>query len=611
MLLDKEVQTVLKKYPNGVKARVIAKQIGIDKKELNKYLYRNKNKLYRIDDEWKWTLISSNEIKKTTSSKSKMEIPKRKKIQTIKEHIDEIIESFSGDINMEEFLNADIRKYIGNEAELKFSSDLRRKLRFKKLITHSHLQRMLESVLGKGSRFREGQEDAILALIEGKKVLVVQHTGWGKSLVYFLTTKLLRMQGKGPTVIVSPLLALMHNQVESAEKYGLVVKQITSDTKKEWDDIYGLIEKNQVDVIFLSPERLGDEVFMEEFSSKIQNISLFAVDEAHCISDWGHDFRPDFRRIVKYVKQLPNGTPVLATTATANNRVLRDIKHQIGQDLEIQRGSMDRPSIDIDVLRFHHNYEKDNWLYRNINKLPGTGIIYCLTRKSCEEVAHKLSKYTTTRVYHAKIPNEDKKIIEEEFQKNKFKVLVATIAFGMGIDKPDIEFVVHYHQPASTVAYYQQIGRAGRNVPKSYAIALVGDNDNDINSYFLTHAFPTEDQMNIVINYIINNPWCSRQEIMDDLDVSKEWADKVLKYLLVNGDLNKKNSRYVKSSRIWKCDMARARLVSYYRWKELREFNQFIETDKCYLQYIRRELDDKVAKKCNHCANCCGNHFFW
>lgn len=635
MSLEADVKKILKKHPEGLRARIIAKQIGMEKRELNRYLYQNKNKLYKIDSNWQWTLLEAETISpkkasqnvtakkndtksaspkkiietKTESSQIGMDYQERKSTETITEYIDKMIESFKFE-NTEDFLNADLTEYIGADVNTQFSTDLRRKLRFKKLITRRQLQRALESVLGAGAKFRDGQDDAILALLEGKKVLVVQRTGWGKSLVYFLTTKLLREQGNGPTIIVSPLLALMHNQIESAKKYGLLVKQITSDTKEEWPETYEMIEKNQVDVIFLSPERLGDEKFIEEFSSKIGNISLFAVDEAHCISDWGHDFRPDFRRIVKYVKKLPVGTPILATTATANNRVLRDIKHQLGQDLEIQRGSMDRPSIDIDIIRFHSDNEKDEWLHRNINKLPGTGIIYCLTRKSCEQVAEKLSEITTTEVYHARISNEEKKRIEIAFQNNEFKVLVATIAFGMGIDKPDIKFVIHYHQPASTVAYYQQIGRAGRNGEQSYAIALVGDYDNDINSYFLTHAFPTEDQMNLVINYIVDHPWCSRQEIMEELDVSKDWADKVLKYLLVNGDINRKNSRYIKTDRVWKCDMKRARIVSWFRWKELREFNAFIDSKECYLQHIANELDDKTAKKCNHCANCRGHHFF-
>ena len=525
--------------------------------------------------------------------------------------IDQKINGFGFDEN-DVYTNTDLVPYIGEEISEVFTDETQKTIDADKKSDKYGLREALKEIFGENARFREGQEEAILSVLNGKKTLVVQHTGWGKSLVYFLSIKKLRSMGKGPAVIISPLLALMNNQIDSTKKYGLNVKAINGTNQKEWKSIYVEISLNKLDALIISPERLGNEEFMLKLESYINKISLFVVDEAHCISDWGHDFRPDFRRSVKLVKKLPAETAVLATTATANDRVVRDIKYQLGSDLEILRGTMDRETLNIDVLNLGSNWNKQLWLIRNIPKMDGVGIIYCLTIRDCEEVTELLqSKSINAEIYHSQIATTVKVETEQRFQKNEIKVLVATIAFGMGVDKPDIAFVIHYNQPANAISYYQQIGRAGRDiysVPKAYAILLAGDEDNSINKYFIMNAFPTENEMNDIIDFVTDNPGCSRNEICDALDVGRMWADKVLKYLLVNGDVFRKNHRYFKTSKEWTCDMKRARIVSWFRWKELRRFNQFVTTKQCYMKFLRDELDDTSTTICGRCSNCLGHH---
>ena len=534
-----------------------------------------------------------------------------------REEISAVIDKKINGFNFSEddaYSDEDLAAYLGGAVLTEFSDETYDVIQNDLDNDTYNLREELEKIYGKFSRFRPGQEEAVLAVLNGKKTLVVQHTGWGKSLVYFMSIKKLREMGKGPAIIVSPLLALMHNQMDAIKKFGITAKSITSDTQKEWKAIYVQISLNKVDAIIISPERLGDESFMNFLKDNINKISLFVVDEAHCISDWGHDFRPDFRRIVKVIHMLPADVPVLATTATANDRVVRDIKHQLGADLEISRGTMERSTLNIDVLNLRSDHRKRDWLIRNLPKFDGVGIVYCLTIRACEEVTELLQEHhINAEIYHGQLAPDQKIEIEQRFQDNKIKVLVATIAFGMGIDKPDIQFVIHYHQPASAIAYYQQIGRAGRDVlkvPKAYAILLVGDDDNEINRYFIMNAFPTENEMNSVVDVITNHPGISRNEIKDELNVGQTWTDKVLKYLMVNGDVYRKNSRYFKTSKEWSCDMKRARIVSWFRWKELRRFNEYVETKQCYMKFLRDELDDENTKICGHCANCIGHHFF-
>ena len=318
---------------------------------------------------------------------------------------------------------------------------------------------ILRESYGENAKFREGQKEAIEAVVNGKRTLVVQKTGWGKSLVYFLATKLLKEKERdGITLIISPLLALMNNQIDSAKKLGINVKTINSDNKDEWNNIISdICDNNTVDALIISPERLANADFVKDCLDKIKNrVNLFVVDEAHCISDWGHDFRPDYRRIVKILQLLPGNVPVLATTATANDRVVNDIVAQLGENLVISRGELIRESLAIQVIKLQKKEDRLAWLAENIEKMPGSGVVYCLTKADCDLVTDWLNENDIkSEKYYADISKEGKAITLEKFQKNEIKVLVATVAFGMGYDKPDIGFVIHFQRPANIVSYYQ------------------------------------------------------------------------------------------------------------------------------------------------------------
>ena len=476
---------------------------------------------------------------------------------------------------------------------------------------------ILRESYGENAKFREGQKEAIEAVVNGKRTLVVQKTGWGKSLVYFLATKLLKEKKKdGITLIISPLLALMNNQIDSAQRLGLNVKTINSDNNDEWDNIISNIcDNNTVDALIISPERLANADFVKDCLDKIKNrVNLFVVDEAHCISDWGHDFRPDYRRIVKILQLLPSNVPVLATTATANDRVVNDIVAQLGENLVISRGELIRESLAIQVIKLQKKEDRLAWLAENIEKMPGSGVVYCLTKADCDLVTDWLNENNIkSEKYYSddsKISKEYKAIILDKFQKNEIKVLVATVAFGMGYDKPDIGFVIHFQRPANIVSYYQQIGRAGRGIELAYAILLCGEEDEHINQYFINSAFPTEKDMNIVVDFITDNPGKSISEIKGALNIRANRVDKTLKYLTVGDDIyteyvNRKKG-YYKSAKKWEPDLERSEGITAIRYKEMQDMDEFTKQKGCYMKYIAEKLDDVNAKVCGKCSNCRG-----
>ena len=473
---------------------------------------------------------------------------------------------------------------------------------------------ILKESYGENAEFREGQKEAIEAVVNGKRTLVVQKTGWGKSLVYFLATKLLKEKKRdGITLIISPLLALMNNQIDSAQRLGLNVKTINSDNNDEWDNIISdICDDNAVDALIISPERLANADFVKDCLDKIKNrVNLFVVDEAHCISDWGHDFRPDYRRIVKILQLLPGNVPVLATTATANDRVVNDIVAQLGENLVISRGELIRESLAIQVIKLQKKEDRLAWLAENIEKMPGSGVVYCLTKADCDLVTDWLNENNIkSEKYYADISKEGKAITLEKFQKNEIKVLVATVAFGMGYDKPDIGFVIHFQRPANIVSYYQQIGRAGRGIELAYAILLCGEEDEHINQYFINSAFPTEKDMNIVVDFITDNPGKSISEIKGALNIRANRVEKTLKYLTVGDDIyteyvNRKKG-YYKSAKKWEPDLERSEGITAIRYKEMQDMDEFTKQKGCYMKYIAEKLDDVNAKVCGKCSNCRG-----
>lgn len=363
---------------------------------------------------------------------------------------------------------------------------------------HQHKQALLllrTALANPVADFHDGQWEAINRLVEQHaQLLVVQRTGWGKSLVYFLATRLLRDQGTGPTLLISPLLALMRNQILAAERLGIRAATINSSNRGDWDRVREQLLANTVDLLLISPERLANDEFREQYLLPIAaTIGLFVVDEAHCISDWGHDFRPDYRRIVRVLQALPANIPVLATTATANNRVVADIAAQLGDRLEVVRGPLQRKSLRLQTIHLPSQAARMAWLAEYIPQLPLSGIVYTLTVRDCERVSGWLqSQQIDAAAYHADVDPVQREALEQRLLTNDLKVLVATTALGMGYDKPDLGFVIHFQRPGSVVHYYQQVGRAGRAVNDAYGIMLSGDEDQDIAEYFIRTAFPPE-----------------------------------------------------------------------------------------------------------------------
>lgn len=466
----------------------------------------------------------------------------------------------------------------------------------------------LRAAYGNDSKFREGQQEAIESILSGNRLLVVQKTGWGKSLVYFLATKILRKRESGISLIISPLLALMNNQIDSANKLGLHVRTINSSNKDEWDYIAADLSQNKIDALIISPERLGNTDFRQLLIDKIaKQISLFVVDEAHCISDWGHDFRPDYQRIVEIINMLPSRIPVLATTATANNRVVNDIKRQLGDKLVINRGSLLRESLSLQVIKLPSKESRLAWILQNINLIPGTGIIYCLTVNDCKLVNNWLNTNgVCSECYYSGVENDKKKEVIDAFMNNSIKVLVATVAFGMGFDKSDIRFVIHFQRPGNIVAYYQQIGRAGRGVEEAFAIMLCGSEDNEINRFFIESAFPTEALMTDVIQVIQSHQGISLSEIEKYINMKPAKIRSCIKYLLVKGDIYEEKKKYYKAARPWNPDLEKSNEITKIREHELLQMQEFINHNNCYMEFIAKVLDDPTAKICGKCRNCVG-----
>jgi ATP-dependent DNA helicase RecQ len=460
--------------------------------------------------------------------------------------------------------------------------------------------------------FRDAQWEAIEELLLNKsRLLVVQRTGWGKSLVYFLATRLLRDQGAGFTLLISPLLALMRNQIAAAKRIGIRAETINSSNTDEWSLINTKLLTNQVDVLLISPERLANEDFYNKILLPLsQKIGLFVVDEAHCISDWGHDFRPDYRRIVRVLQGLPPNIPVLATTATANNRVFDDIKAQLGQKLRISRGDLTRKSLRLQNIYLPSQTTRLAWLAQHLPQLPGSGIIYALTVRDVQRVADWLNTQgINAKAYFGELDTQVRIALEDELLNNEIKALVATTALGMGFDKPDLGFVIHYQRPGSVVHYYQQVGRAGRAVETAYGILLSGDEDDQINNYFINTAFPPEIHTQQVLNELEKAvDGFSLPQLEQQLNLSRGQIDKVLKILSLESPapVSKQGSKWYVTAINYQYNREKIELLTQIRRREQERMLEYMKSQQCLMAFLATELDDPNPQKCGRCTVCVG-----
>lgn len=484
------------------------------------------------------------------------------------------------------------------------------------LMTRDEAEGLLKAALGNATaQFRDGQWEAIDTLVnQRKKLLVVQRTGWGKSSVYFISTRILRDRGKGPTIIVSPLLALMRNQIEAAKRLNIRAVTINSTNTHDWDKAKRAVLANEVDCLLISPERLANDGFVETVLQPIaDHIGLMVIDEAHCISDWGHDFRPDYRRIVNIMRFLPENTAILGTTATANNRVVEDIREQFG-DISVQRGTLVRESLALQNLHLPDQATRLAWLARVIPTLPGTGIVYALTQRDADQVAAWLrANDISAAAYHSDVShshfaNSDayRQYLEDALLTNKIKVLVATSALGMGYDKPDLGFVVHYQAPGSVVDYYQQVGRAGRAINYSLGVLLSGTEDEAIHDFFRRSAFPTAGQVAHVLGSLEKFDGLSARELEEHSNLASGQIEKVLKFLSVENPspLIKIGTRWHRTPVRYQLDEMRIARLTQRREQEWAQVKAYLEESGCLMAFLRKALDDPQHEDCGKCAGC-------
>src|SRR6266851_5356546 len=454
-------------------------------------------------------------------------------------------------------------------------------------------ERCLRALAGDHARLREDQWTAISALVaDGRRALVVQRTGWGKSAVYFIATALLRARGAGPTVIVSPLLALMRNQVEAAERAGIRARTINSANTAEWEALYAEVAEGWADVLLVSPERLNNPSFRDQVLPELsKSAGLVVIDEAHCISDWGHDFRPDYRRLRTLLDALPAGIPVLATTATANARVTRDVAEQLGGagrgETLVLRGPLDRASLRLAVVTLPTAHQRLGWLAARLGELPGSGIVYTLTVAAAYETAAFLREQgLPVTAYSGRDDQAERLRAEDDLLANRVKALIATSALGMGFDKPDLGFVVHLGAPQSPVAYYQQIGRAGRGVARADVIALPGPEDAGIWAYFGSLAFPPEHVVRATLAALADagRP-LSLAALETRVDLSRSRLEMMLKVLDVDGAVRRVSGGWEATGLPWVYEADRYAQVAAERRREQQAMLGYLAAEGCRMEY--------------------------
>jgi ATP-dependent DNA helicase RecQ len=479
---------------------------------------------------------------------------------------------------------------------------------------------LLRELAGDGAQFREHQLEAIRDLVDDRaRVLCVQRTGWGKSAVYFIATALLRERGAGPTLIVSPLLALMRNQIAAARRLGIRAHTVNSTNRDAWQEISALLDADAVDLLLISPERLNNPQFRASMLPAFaERVGLLVVDEAHCISDWGHDFRPDYRRIAEMLERLPAGVGVLCTTATANDRVVADVEEQLrtghaDAPLVAYRGPLGRSSLRLEVVELPGQAERLAWLATWLEQLPGSGIVYTLTKRDAEQVAAWLSgRGIVAEAYTGESQTERRIGVEERLLANELKCVVATSALGMGYDKPDLGFVVHYQAPGSVIAYYQQVGRAGRAIERAEVVLLRGREDRRIQDFFIEQAFPRREVVDAVLAHLdfVGDEGATTAELTAQVNLGRSRIEAMLKVLDVEGAVSRAGTRWMRDrDREWVYDAERYAKVTELRRREQATMASFGADGRCLMRALQEELDDPDPQDCGRCSVCAGARY--
>ena len=491
------------------------------------------------------------------------------------------------------------------------------------------LARLRTLTAGAGSEFRAGQLEAIRDIVVDRaRVLCVQRTGWGKSAVYFVATSLLRTdptRPAGPTLIVSPLLALMRNQIAAAQRLGLCAHTVNSTNREAWDEVRDRLAADSIDLLLISPERLNNPRFREGMLPLFAaSVGLLVIDEAHCISDWGHDFRPDYRRVKDMLGALGPEAAVLGTTATANDRVVGDVREQLagsdGEPLRVYRGPLARTSLCLEVLELPRPAERLAWLVEHLGgaaSLAGSGIVYTLTKRDAEQVASFLTANGISALaYSGEQDSEQRIATEERLLRNEIKAVVATSALGMGYDKADLTFVVHYQAPGSVVAYYQQVGRAGRGVQHADVVLLRGGEDRRIQDFFIEQAFPSRERVDAVLAELESAGEAGRttRELMAVVNLGMGRLEAMLKILDVEGALRRDGTRWqLVPEADWEYDAERYAQVTALRRAEQQAMAALGTDGRCLMRVLQEELDDgsvgSGSRDCGRCSVCTGPRF--
>ena len=474
-------------------------------------------------------------------------------------------------------------------------------------LADTHLRQVLAAMAGPGARPREDQAAAVAALVEQRaRVLVVQATGWGKSAVYWAATSALRAEGKGPTLVVSPLLALMRDQIDAAARAGLRAATINSTNLDAWDEVFDAIAADRLDVLLVSPERLGNPGFARRLPGLLGATGLVVIDEAHCISDWGFDFRPDYQRLAKTLLGIAADTPVLATTATANQRVTQDVARQLGAQTLTFRGSLARSSLRLAVVPGLDALERLAWVADALQTIAGSGIVYALTIADTERIAGFLrSCGFEVAAYHGGLEAAARQQIEDDLRRNALKAVVATSALGMGYDKPDLAFCIHVGSPASPVAYYQQVGRAGRALDDAVAVLLPAETDERIWAYFATAGVPDEARVGQILGALAPGPQ-TLMALESATTIRRGRLEGLLKILAVEDVVRREGSAWALTGTPWTFDAERWRALGEARAREAGLMREFAAGRGCLMRFLQEALDDPAPSDCGRCSVCTG-----